>query len=315
MRQTALCMIAMAFLCAFQAAPAQAQSRVFVAAQGSDANPCSFALPCRTFQRAHDVVAAGGEIDVLDPAGYGAVTITKAISVQGHGFAGIAATSGDAVTISAALTDKVSLRGVLIDGVGSGSGGNAIAFNTGLLLNVQDCVIRNFASGSAGHGILFTPNAASRLVVSNTTVADNAGSGINVAPTGSGTVTVVLDRMQIDSNSHDGVRVFGDDSTGLVKVTLSDSVVTHSGLQGIEASSSTGAPLNVWVRNSTIAYNTQTGVEANNIKAGIIVTRSTITGNGIGFAEFGGGAIASFVDNNVFANNINGSPTSTATYQ
>ena len=51
--------------------PAQAQSRVFVAAQGSDANPCTFAQPCRTFQHAHDVVAAYGEIDALDPAGYG----------------------------------------------------------------------------------------------------------------------------------------------------------------------------------------------------------------------------------------------------
>ena len=56
--------------------------RVFVAAQGSDSNPCSFAAPCRTFQHAHDVVAAGGEINVLDPAGYGAVTISKATPKQ-----------------------------------------------------------------------------------------------------------------------------------------------------------------------------------------------------------------------------------------
>src|SRR5215471_11021089 len=74
---------------------AQAQpTRVFVAAQGNDANPCTFALPCRSFQQAHNVVATNGEIDVLDPAGYGAVTITKAISIQGHGFAGIAASGG-----------------------------------------------------------------------------------------------------------------------------------------------------------------------------------------------------------------------------
>src|SRR5262245_45519587 len=101
MRRTALSTIAIAFLCSFQAAPAQAQpTRVFVAAQGSDANPCTFALPCRTFQHAHDVVAANGEIDVLDPAGYGAVTISKSISIQGHGFSGISAPSGNAVTIN-----------------------------------------------------------------------------------------------------------------------------------------------------------------------------------------------------------------------
>ena len=63
------------------ASPAQAQNRVFVAAQGLDSNPCTFALPCRTFQHAHDVLAPGGEIDVLDPAGYGVVTIGKSISI------------------------------------------------------------------------------------------------------------------------------------------------------------------------------------------------------------------------------------------
>src|SRR5215471_18886117 len=89
-----------ASLLAFMLIPnaAQAQpTRVFVAAQGSDGNPCTFALPCRTFQHAHDVVAAKGEIDVLDPAGYGSLTITKAISIQGHGFAGLAVTSGDGI--------------------------------------------------------------------------------------------------------------------------------------------------------------------------------------------------------------------------
>jgi hypothetical protein len=89
-------------IAALQTAPAQAQMRVFVAAQGSDANPCTFGAPCRTFQHAHDVVAAGGEIDVLDPAGYGAVSITKAISIQGHGFAGIS------VGVSGALCGLVN---------------------------------------------------------------------------------------------------------------------------------------------------------------------------------------------------------------
>src|SRR5262245_31845537 len=143
MRRTALWTIAIALLCAFQTAPAQAQSRVFVAAQGSDTNPCTFALPCRTFQHAHDVVAANGEIDVLDPAGYGAVVINKAISIQGHGFAGISAPSNaTAITISAGASDRINLRGLLLDGVGTGS--NGIVLNSGLMLNVQDSVIRGF---------------------------------------------------------------------------------------------------------------------------------------------------------------------------
>src|SRR5262245_51618616 len=154
----------------------QAQTRVFVAAQGSDSNPCTFAAPCRTFQHAHDVVVAGGEIDVLDPAGYGALTITKAISIQGHGFAGISASSGNAITINAGGTDKISLRGLLIDGVGAGEVG--ILFNTGGFLDVQDCVIRNFASAAAGHGITFAPNASSKLAVANTAVTNNYAAAI-----------------------------------------------------------------------------------------------------------------------------------------
>src|SRR5262245_59765219 len=104
--------------------PARAQpARVFVSAQGSDGNPCTFAAPCRTFQHAHDVVAANGEIDVLDPAGYGALTIDRAISIQGHGFAGIAVTSGNAITIGAGGADRINLRGLLLDGIGTGADG------------------------------------------------------------------------------------------------------------------------------------------------------------------------------------------------
>src|SRR5690348_3770958 len=100
---------AILFVGAFDVSSALAQSRVFVSAQGLDSNPCSAAAPCRTFQHAHDMVSANGEIDVLDPAGYGALTITKAISIQGHGFSGIAAPSGDGITIGAGPNDKVSL--------------------------------------------------------------------------------------------------------------------------------------------------------------------------------------------------------------
>src|SRR5262245_29065129 len=92
---------------AFNANTAYAQpARVFVAAQGSDSNACTFAAPCRTFQKAHDTVAANGEIDVLDPAGYGTLNITKSISVQGHDFAGMTVPSGSTgITITAGATD------------------------------------------------------------------------------------------------------------------------------------------------------------------------------------------------------------------
>src|SRR6516162_569662 len=103
-------LLATAFACSMHAAPAQAQ-RVFVSTTGSDGNGCTFASPCRSFQHAHDTTGAGGEIDVLDPAGYGAVTITKAISIQGHGFSGITvASGGTGITINAGPNDSVTLN-------------------------------------------------------------------------------------------------------------------------------------------------------------------------------------------------------------
>jgi hypothetical protein len=72
-------------------APAQAQSpRTFVSAAGNDSNPCSFTAPCRHFQAAVNVTSAGGEVDALDPAGYGPITISQAITIEGQGWSYIA---------------------------------------------------------------------------------------------------------------------------------------------------------------------------------------------------------------------------------
>src|SRR5450432_2002398 len=115
------------FVAVLHVAPAQAQARVFVGAQGSDGNPCTFVSPCRTFQHAHDIAPANGEIDVIDPAGYGVLTITKSISIQGHGFGGVTAASGAVgVTINAGASDKINLRGLLFEG--ANSGGSGISF-------------------------------------------------------------------------------------------------------------------------------------------------------------------------------------------
>src|ERR1051326_3899698 len=153
--------------------PAWAQSRVFVAAQGSDTNLCTFAAPCRTFQHAHDVVAANGEIDVLDPAGYGPITINKGISIQGHGFSGITATSGNAITINAGGADVVNLIGLIIEGAGLGS--NGIVLNVGGSINIVDCMVRSFVGQTAGtgSGISISPvTGTTKFFIAHTIASD-----------------------------------------------------------------------------------------------------------------------------------------------
>src|SRR5437899_12217879 len=106
---------------------AQAQaSRTWVAGVGDDANPCSRTAPCKTFAGAISKTAAGGEIDALDPAGYGTVTITKAITIDGGGgqVASVLAAGTNGINVQAGPTDVVTLRNLRINGVkGTPSGG------------------------------------------------------------------------------------------------------------------------------------------------------------------------------------------------
>ncbi len=106
--------------------PAHAQagvSRTWVSGTGNDGNDCSRATPCQTFAVAYGKTSAGGEIDVLDPGGYGTLTITNAISIynDGVGEAGILVTGANGIVIAAGASDVVNLRGLIFNGANSSS--------------------------------------------------------------------------------------------------------------------------------------------------------------------------------------------------
>src|SRR5205809_6481829 len=100
------------------ASMAQAQAtRTWVSGVGDDANPCSRTAPCKTFAGAISKTAAHGEINVLDPGGFGAVTITKAITIDGDGtLAGILSSLTNGIIVSAGANDVVIIRSVSING-------------------------------------------------------------------------------------------------------------------------------------------------------------------------------------------------------
>src|SRR6266511_5363277 len=153
--------LALTFSVAIRVASAQAQYvRTCVSANGNDANTCHCSQPCRTFQRAHDQTLDQGELTVLDPGGYGPVTITKSISIvnDGVGEASIQVSGGGTgITVNAGNGGGfVNLRGITIQGVGFG-GGTGLRFNTGFTLTMENCVVRNHT----GSGIQFLPNASS----------------------------------------------------------------------------------------------------------------------------------------------------------
>jgi hypothetical protein len=255
----------------FSAAPAQAgPNRTSVSGHGTDSGTCGLAAPCRTFAFALTQTAAGGEIDVLDPAGYGQVTITKAISILGNGAAGINAASGNGVTINAGASDSVHLRGLTIEGLGSGA--NGILFNTGGNLAIENCVIRDFS-----------------------------GTGINIAPKGSAAVTGVLSNV-ITYNNPNGINVNGTALTGSsLNVTVVNSVASNSNVVGINAA---GANTAVMVRNTVVSYS-GTGLFAQ-MNAILRVGHSVVTGSntGVNFATTGG-TLFSYGDNDIDGNTNN----------
>ena|SRR5664280_435243 len=136
--------ITLALAVALLGASAQAQNtRSFVSPTGFDTNPCTLAAPCRTFQAAFNATNPEVEIAVLGTAGYGALHITHAISIVNPGAieAGIAVPSGRfGIVIDAPASDAVNLRGLTIDGEGTGL--NGITFDTGASLTIENCVIR-----------------------------------------------------------------------------------------------------------------------------------------------------------------------------
>src|SRR5690349_17936921 len=155
----ALAILGTTLVSALYTAPAHAQAtRTWVSGTGNDANPCSRTAPCLTFAGAIGKTAAGGEINVLDPGSFGQVTINKSITISSQGFeAGVLATSGNAIVVSAAATDVVVLRGLDIEGQGTALDGIKV---TGALqaLHVENCTINNFR-GTGGNGIEIATSA------------------------------------------------------------------------------------------------------------------------------------------------------------
>jgi hypothetical protein len=176
LRTSALFACTLLFVCGVQA---QA-TRTWVSGTGDDSNSCSFSTPCRTFAGAISKTKVGGEITVKDAGGFGVVTISKSITIDGTGVpASILAEQGTAITIDIPLEGTrlrvfprlVRIRGLSINGAGSGY--NGINITRATKVTVEDCVIDGFTH----HGI---NHQAGTLYVHNTTIRNNAGDGINV---------------------------------------------------------------------------------------------------------------------------------------
>jgi len=292
---------AMVLAIGLQGAPAHAQlARTHVSGvHGNDANDCNRLTPCRTFQKAHDSTLAAGEITVLDPGGYGALTITKAISIinDGVGEAGILVSGGlNGISINAGPSDAVSLRGLTVKGIGFG-GGNGIVFNAGGSLTVEHCAIRTLDGGGTGVGIQFQPNTSSHLAVLNTIVADNSSAGIFVTPRGPGSVTASLKRVRLVKNGAAGLHVEAGlaGSTATLKGVVEDSLAARNSGAGFVVSGGS-PPADVTLIRSIAAHN-GFGIV---VSATSRIGQSVLTGNAASWLA--GGILQSYGDNYINGN-------------
>jgi hypothetical protein len=274
---------------------AEAQAtRTWVSGVGDDANPCSRTAPCKTFAGAISKTAAGGEINAIDPGGYGAVTITKAITIDGGGtFASILASFTSGIIVSAGASDVVTIRNVSIDGANTGVHG--IRFFSGGALHVERCEIFGFT----GVGIDAIPGNASTLFVLDTVVRNNDGGGIFVKP--GVYIGGSLDGVRLDGN------LFGVRAENNANVTIRNSVAAGNS-NGFHAAS-TGPGVQINLENSTAVNNGGSGVVTSGGAAAVIMNNSTVASNAQGINTAGGGNVYSFGNNRIFANGTNGAPT------
>ena len=294
------------FTCAF-ASLAQAQaSRTWVSGVGDDANPCSRTAPCKTWAGAISKTAACGEIDALDPGGFGAVTITKSITLDGTGtFASILASLTTGVIINAQATDVITLRGISINGFCNGIRGiNILQAKT---VNIEDCVIFRFA----GDGITSTDNNGLKLNVRNSVIRDNTGDGINAVAAAASPARVTLLNVGLNGNTNgmharSGVTVSATDSTFAgntsAGVFADNTVASSFAVIRVQRSQITGNATGVQSGSGVGVLNSIVGISQNLINFN--------TGNGVLVST--GGSVETFSNNDIQNNGTVGCPGCTA---
>lgn len=313
MGRLAAIFLALAFL-AFSSPAFSQATRTWVSGVGDDVNPCSRTAPCKTFAGAISKTLAGGEINCLDPGGFGAVTITKSITIDCTGTLGSILNSGttgvivnDSATASPNTIDVI-LRGISIDGAGTTAGINGVRLFSGRSLVLQDVFIQN---QKGGNGILAEPGGTAKLYADNITVTGGAG-GIRFQPRGStGILRAVLRNVRSENNSAAGLRMDSSGNSSTIgSVALIDRSSFSGNSDGIVISTIGGTQSIAMVTDTLVAANGNAGLSATDVSARMRVANSTITSNGTGIVIGTNGVINSYGDNRLVVNTVDGAFTS-----
>lgn len=292
---------------------AQAQAtRTFVSGVGNDADPCSRTAPCRTWSGAFIKTFIGGEINALDPGGYGTLNITKSITIDGNGTVGstlASGTTGFIVNIAVNANDpfrQVIIRKVSINGAGpsgtvgtrTGINGIRIQTNGAAMVQIEDSIIQNFSQ----NGIFVDGTNAVNVNINNTQIKNCTGSGLNVNTT-SGVARVTVQN-SVFTNCGTGVRAGRNSRVGLIHSTLSHNTT------GLLVEGITGIAVAV-LESCQIANNTGNGIQAGSASATSTstarISNNIIHNNALsGVSILGFGSVETFLNNKIVGNNPDG---------
>jgi Right handed beta helix region len=299
MKRTTIFQAVLALALCLPSALAQAQAtRTWVSGVGDDSSAdCSRVAPCKTFAGAISKTATFGEINCLDPGGFGALTITKSIAIKCQVEAGVLVSGTNGIVINVAATDTVYLEGLDIEGLTTGLSG--ILILGGGTVHVKNCVIRLFDSSAAGFGINFTPNAAASLNVVDSYISDNGtgliGGAMSIKPS-AGSATVTIARTWVVNNKGNNT-ILADASSAAVQVQIKDSVIANNNT-GLYAIYGATASL-----SNTLVTGNQYGVAAGAGGGAVILDRTTIQGSTVQAVFTNGGGVVFSYGNNPINDN------------
>ncbi len=287
------------FFCAMTSAAQAQATRTWVSGLGDDANPCSRTAPCKTFPGAYSRTATGGEIDVIDPGGFGTITIGHSITIDGGGgiMASILGSLTPGVTINGGPSDDIILRNLTLTGVFdyTSPGTTGIVFNSGRQLSVIHCVVENWSQ----YGIFMNTTTATKMSIWNTEVNHAGLAGVYSSSTG--TSNSVSFTNSFVTNSTTGLQAHNNVSFQVSYSTVANNIAGD----GVLADGTSNS--NVTVEDSTVTEN-NVGVHSTN-NGTIRIGHNSITFNNTGMASAPPNAtVKSWMDNRVTGNGVNGTP-------
>jgi hypothetical protein len=296
------------FMLAFASLANAQASRTWVSGVGDDVNPCSRTAPCKTWAGAISKTARGGEIDALDPGGYGTLTITKSITVDGTTGQGFGSTlnsggiNGFVINDSLSATPntaKVTLRNISINGAGTTAGLNGIRFLAGKELSLDNVTIENQSS----HGVDMQLGVVAHLRLHNVRIENCGGNGVNVRGT---TVNAQFVSIYGSSFFRNNVGVHADDSS---RVTIKDSVADGNITTGFSVNAATaGRPGEMNVIDSVSANHIQTASSRGLLAGGAAgggtmrIGGNAIHTNNVAFNQGANGTIITYDNNQIDGN-------------